>query len=536
MLESIKAFFNDLRTQGFSFYKSLTRGRRMALVAAVSVVLVGLLGFAFWNPTARYEVGYANLSQEDRNAILSYFKKNNVADVKVEGEAVYFPEQKVHEYKMMLAQENLPNSGGVGMEKFDEQAFGLTDFDQRINYLRAKQGEMQRTIAKLDPVESARVHIVLPETNLFNEEKKHATASIWLRLKHGKTLSQRQIQGILHLVARAVEGLDPKNISVVDHDGNMLTKPEEEDGGFDKVTFAQKDYQKKTEADLESKIREILSRVVGQGKVIAKIQADIDFKKVETTISDVDPERSVPIAVQRSNSSTDGFGTNPTGVPGAKSNLPSEKEDAAKSAGGSSMGSKSENELMNYEVKKTLSHITEPQGAMKKMTVAVLVDGKTVDGTYSPRSPEDIEKITKLVKNATGFVEGRDSLTVESTQFEPDAVAVAEQTALSARKTSLLQTGLLSTFALAGILFLYFAIVRPYFRWLTFDPEKRSQEQFGVVEYELERSGEAAKRVQVQEEVPFEKLSPKEQILYLAKNDPKKTTEAIRQFLSPQHN
>jgi flagellar M-ring protein FliF len=191
-------------------------------------------------------------------------------------------------------------------------------------------------------------------------------------------------------------------------------------------------------------------------------------------------------------------------------------------------------ETLNFDVKRTVSKIIEPVGSLKKISTAVLVDGKLVDGKYVARTNEEVAMITKLVKNAIGFQEGRDTITVENAPFEMDEMAVAEAASLTARKTSLIQTGIIASVSVLAMIFLYFALLRPYFRWLTFDPDKRSDEQLAIADYELERSGSAAKRVQVQEEVPFEKLSHKEQILYLARHDPKKTTEALRQLLSPQ--
>jgi flagellar M-ring protein FliF len=427
----------------------------------------------------------------------------------------------------------LPSNGvSVGWEKFDDRSFGMTDFDQRISKLRAVQGELSRSINKLDPVESSRVHIVMPDPSLFAQDKKPATASIMLRMKPGKQLSQKQVQGILHLVARAVEGLEPQNIAIVDELGNMLTKPEEEDGGLDRVTSAQREYQRRIEREMETSIREILGRVVGHNKVVAKVQADVEYKKIETTVQDVDPERTVVLGSQKNEQSSQGQGLNPTGVPGAKSNLPGEKDDSA--GGGSSSSNKQVMETLNFDVKRTVSKIIEPVGSIKKISTAVLVDGKLVDGKYVARTPEEIAMITKLVKNAIGFQDNRDTITVENAPFELDELAVAEQASLTARKTSLIQTGIIATVSVLAMIFLYFALLRPYFRWLTFDPDKRSDELLNIADYELERSGSAAKRVQVQEEVPFEKLSHKEQILYLARNDPKKTTEALRQLLSPQ--
>ncbi|MEN9825765.1 MAG: flagellar M-ring protein FliF [Pseudomonadota bacterium] len=533
MFERLKTFFDQFRSQSSVFIKGLTTGRKIALTVGVLSVFAILLAVSFYRPAANYEVAYTNLSHEDRTLVLALFKKQNVNDFKIDGETLMFPEEKLNEYKMILAQEGLPSNGvSVGWEKFDDRSFGMTDFDQRISKLRAIQGELSRSINKLDPVESSRVHIVMPDPAIFAQDKKPTTASIMLRLKPGKQLSPKQVQGILHLVARAVEGLEPNNIAIVDELGNMLTKPEEEDGGLDKVTSAQREYQKRVERELETSIREILGRVVGHNKVVAKVQADVDFKKIETTVQDVDPERTVVLGSQKNEQSSQGQGLNPTGVPGAKSNLPGEKDDAA--GGGSASSNKQTMETLNFDVKRTVSRIIEPVGSLKKISTAVLVDGKLVDGKYVGRTPEEVAMITKLVKNAIGFQEGRDTITVENAPFEMDEMAVAEQASLTARKTSLIQTGIIASVSILAMIFLYFALLRPYFRWLTFDPDKRSDEQLAIADYELERSGSAAKRVQVQEEVPFEKLSHKEQILYLARHDPKKTTEALRQLLSPQ--
>jgi flagellar M-ring protein FliF len=537
MLENFRQFWSQFVIQVKTFYVGLTTARKVALgTSFLAILFVLALALAIlWKPSQSYELAYTHLSAEDKTSILSHLKKGGYKNYRLEGDSIFFLEDKILEIKMSLAQEGLPSTGiGVGWEKFDDKSFGMSDFDQRINKLRALQGELSRTIHKLDPVANSRVHIVIPDNAIFANEKKFPTASIYLKLKPGKSLSQRQVQGILHLTARAVEGLDPKNVSIVDQDGNMLTQPEEQDGGIDKVTSAQREYQRKVERELEQKIKDILSRVVGHDKVVSKVDATIDFKKIETTISDIDPERSAVIASQRNEQSSQGSGLNPTGVPGAKSNLPGEREDLAL-AGGLSNSTKSSTENLNFEVKKTLSKIVEPIGNITKISASVLVDGKMLDRKFVPRTSEEMVMISKLVKNAIGFQEGRDALTVESAQFELDEFALAEKASISARQTTLAQTALLSGVGIAVMLFFYYALARPYFRWLTYDPEKRSKEQFALLDYDLEKTGAGARRVHVKEEVPFDKLSPKDQILYLAKNDPQKTTEAIRQLLSPSH-
>ncbi|RDB36543.1 flagellar basal-body MS-ring/collar protein FliF [Spirobacillus cienkowskii] len=535
MFEKINQFVSQFIIQSKAFYAGLTKGRKIAIGISLFAIFFVIGAFIFWKPTVRYDTAYINLSAEDKTGILAHLKKSGYKDYKLEGDTIAFPEDKIMEIKMSLAQEGLPSTGiGLGWEKFDDRSFGLSDFEQRINKLRALQGELSRTIGKLDSVANSRVHIVIPDNAIFAEDKKSPTASIYLKIKAGKSLSQRQIQGIIHLTARAVEGLDPKGVTIIDQDGNMLTQPDEMDGGIDRITSAQREFQRKVERELEQKIRDILARAVGHDKVVSKVDAFIEFKKVETTISDVDPERTAVIASQRNEQSSQGNGLNPTGVPGAKSNLPGEREDMGV-AGGLTNSTKSSTENLNFEVKKTLSKIVEPIGNITKLSASILVDGKTIDDKYVPRTPEEMAMITKLVKNAIGFQEGRDNITVESTQFELDEFALAEKASLSARQTALIQTAILGLVAIAAMFFIYYSLVRPYFRWLTYDPEKRSKEQLALVDYELERTGAGARRVKLKEEVPFDKLSPKEQIFYLAKNDPQKTTEAIRQLLSPNH-
>ncbi len=535
VFEKLKEYWEQFFRQTEVLYKSSGKGGKLALFAILGFIILAVFAAAIYKPALNYEIAFSNLSAEDKSAIMASLKKATIKDFKLEGDSLFFPDEKMMDYKMILAQEGLPSTGnGAGWEKFDDHTFGMSDFDQKVTKVRAIQGELARTINKLDPVENSRVHIVIPENSFFNADKKVPTASIYLRLKSGKSISERQIQGIVHLVSHAVEGLDPKDVALVDQQGNMLTQMEENDGGLDKVTSIQREYQRKVEKELELKIAEILTRVVGFNKVVSKVQATIDFKKVEETISDVDPDRVAVISSQRNEQSTQGAGLNPTGVPGAKSNLPGEKEENIQ--GGLTNSTKSNTENLNYEVKKVVSKIIEPVGSTIKLNASVLVDGKSIEGKYIPRSKEEMEMITKLVKNAIGFQDGRDSLTVENAQFEPDEIALSEKAAMTTRRNSLIHSVLLAVTAVVGMTFVYFGLLRPYFRWLTFTPQKQNHQDSAassMVQYEFEKPSAVPKRMQVNEDVPFEMLSHREQILFLAKNDPKKTTEALRQLLTP---
>jgi len=532
MLEQYRLYLQELLVKSKDWLTDLGMSQKIILGTVLLSLVGGVFFVSQWKPEKRYETAFSNLTQEDEASILAYLKKSNVKDFRIFNHSLAFPEEQVQDMRMQLALEGLPaQTPGVGWEKFDERAFGMTEFDQKINRIRAIQGELARTINRLEPVENSRVHIVMPETHLFQDDKKVASASISLRLKSGRVLSHRQIQGILHLSAKAVEGLDPSQIAIIDQDGNMLTQGEAQD--MDPQTFAQREYTRRMEKEMESKIRDMLSRVVGQDKVVARVQLDVDFKKVETTIQDVDPDRTVVLSSQKQEQSSTGQGLNPTGVPGAKSNLPNESVDIK--TGGMAQQSSQNQEVTNFEFKKTMSKITEPVGNIKKLSASVLVDNKLTNGKSEARSAEELAMLTKLVKNAIGFQDSRDALTLETAQFEKDEMALMEVKAEQARKDSLLKTIIINASIILGLILAYFALFRPYFKWLTFDPTKRNQELFArSMNYNLERSegGQKVKKLQVKEEVPFEQLSHKEQIMFLAKSDPVKTSEALRQVLS----
>ena len=297
-------------------------------------------------------------------------------------------------------------------------------------------------------------------------------------------------------------------------------------------------YKQSVEKEIEQKIRGIVGRVVGAERVEAKVDASVDFTQEEQTISDVDPERSAVISKNTVDESMQGNGLNPTGIPGAKSNVPGEAEPTA-AGGGNSAAQKKGSELINFEVAKSFSKKTMPVGNIKRLTAAVLVDGKQeqpVDGSraaFDPRSAEEMTKIQELVKQAMGFKEGRDEVQVHNMMFQLDPMQVQNIAQEKKESREYLSTlAISSAIAMALVLFFGF-IVRPYFRWLSYDPE-RKKEQTTIEEFRPDLEVSGIQNVSIKEEVPFEKLTPQEQILFLAKNDPKRTTEAIRMMLNPQ--
>ena len=422
-------------------------------------------------------------------------------------------------------------------KKFDEDNFTRTEFEQNIQKLRAIQGELSRTIMSIEGVRSARVHLVTPKSSLFVRDEKKPTASIYIRYDRGGSLSTSQIKGIQHLVSHAVEGLEKNAVTIVDQEGRTLT--EEEPNSFaSKMTKELLAYKSEVEKKLEKNIKSIVGKVVGPERIEAKVDAEVDFTQERQTISDVDPDDAGVLSKTTTGHKMEGTGLNPTGIPGSKSNVPGEQEELLVNQ--NKTGSSRESELVNYELSKVVSEKTLAVGNIKRLTVSVLVDGKQIyptDGTtpvFAPRTPEEMTQIKKLIQNAVGFKPERDSLTVENMMFQIDPLQMIEIKAQKKENREYLTTLTLSAVTALALGLFFMFIVRPYLRWLTYDPEKKEQEKI-TEDFTTDLELGQIQNIQVQEDVPFEKLSPTEQVHFLAKHEPKRTTEAIRILLNPHH-
>lgn len=534
-MESIKSFFTKLTGQFGDFWNNLSTPKKAGVAAVVIVVIAGLSSLLLLNKGSEYEYLFIDLSPEDTHAITAYLKKSGLTDYVIDSKGVRVPEEHVAHYRIKLSQEGLPTNGQVGWEKFDDPDFTRTEFERKIQKIRAIQGELARTITAIDNISSARVHIVNPEQRLFQEDQQEPTAAVYIKTKRGSTLSRRQISGIVHLVAKSVEGLKTDNITIIDFEGRLLTDEQSKDPNT-KQQKEMLEFKRNYEKRLEEKVRAIVGRIVGQDKVEAKVDATIDFTKEEQTISDLDPDKVVVVSQNTTSQNVNGTGLNPTGIPGSKSNVPGEQEQLNLST--SSAENSRESELLNYEIAKTISHRVLPSAKIKRISAAVIVDGKQLnlaDGStppFEPRSEEEMAKIEELVKSAIGYVEKRDEVKVHNLPFTLDYVQVEALQAERQEKREYISTlAVASVIALALVLFFAF-IVRPYFRWLSYDPERKEKESI-VEEYKPDLELGSIQNVHVKEDVPFDKLSPQEQVMYLAKHEPVRTTEAIRMLLNP---
>jgi flagellar M-ring protein FliF len=410
-----------------AFFLALPPARRVVVAATATASMALVLGLAWWVQRPLYRPLFTNLGERDASLIVEALKTEKVPyQLDDGGRAVLVPGERLYELRLALASRGLPEGGGVGFELFDRQTLGQTDFLQRLNYQRALQGELGRTIGQLGGVESARVHVAIPERSLFVAEDRRPSASVVLRLAPGRALGRAQIDGIVHLVAASVEGMDPGNVTVVDEAGRMLT-PEPRGGDAGAGAGDALEMQRAMERQLEERIESLLAAAVGREKVLARVAATLDFSRVERTEETYDPEKTALRTARTTKEETVG-GRGPGGAPGVQANLTNDTAAVPESQGPTSTR---KDESSSYEVSKVVSRTVLPVGAVKQLSVAVLVDGTYADGasgrTFTPRPAEELDRLKELVKSAVGFTEARgDRVELSSVAFQTEAAAPAE--------------------------------------------------------------------------------------------------------------
>ncbi|MFZ5861443.1 MAG: flagellar basal-body MS-ring/collar protein FliF [Nitrospirota bacterium] len=506
----------------------MSLGRKVFLLVTLALAIAGISVVWLWLQKPNLQVLYTNLSTDDAGAVTAKLRESRVPyELSADGTAVFVPGDKVHELRMQLATDGLPQGGGVGFELFDRTSLGTTEFVQKLNYRRALQGELARTIGQFVEILSARVHLVVPERALFADQREPSRASVVVTLRPGKQLSASQVQGIVHLVASSVEGLTPTAVTVVDSHGQMLSRSS---GGSDQDTASagQLDFQRGLEKTIETKVQTMLERVVGAGKAVVRVSSVLDLRKVEFTEEKFDPDTQVVRSEQRTQESRTDSSTagTPSGIPGVLSNVPPATP-GAESGGGSQNASSKRNEVINYEISKTVSRIVEPTGTIKQLSVAVLVDGTYEappdgadgPGKYVPRSEEEMGKLTELVKKAMGFSDARqDQVEVLNVPFETGALTDGGE-APSEAESSLAQfvpyarygTGL----ALALIVVLF--VIRPILAMLMAAPAAPT----GAIGVQLQ---EAAL-------VPAQPAVRREDVVALTKQNPLVATQVVKKWM-----
>ncbi|CAI0800433.1 flagellar basal-body MS-ring/collar protein FliF [Serratia ficaria] len=422
-----------------AIWNRLRANPKIPLLVAASAAIAIVVALLLWAKSPDYRVLYSNLNDRDGGAIVTQLTQMNIPYRFAEnGAALLIPAEKVHETRLRLAQQGLPKGGAVGFELLDQEKFGISQFSEQINYQRALEGELSRTIESLGPVQNARVHLALPKPSLFVREQKSPSASVTLTLQPGRALDDGQINAIVYMVSSSVAGLPPGNVTVVDQAGRLLTQS---DGTGRDLNAAQLKYAGEVESRFQRRIEAILAPMVGSANVRAQVTAQIDFATREQTDEEYQPNQQpnkAAVRSQQTSLSEQIGGPQVGGVPGALSNQPSAPASApietakpaaagnnaarptAADAGSRGPQNTRRDETTNYEVDRTIRHTQQKAGAVQRLSVAVVVNyrGAGKDGKPLPMSKEQLTQIESLVREAMGYSSSRgDTLNVINTPF-----------------------------------------------------------------------------------------------------------------------
>jgi flagellar M-ring protein FliF len=543
-------------TPGFvqGFLSKISSQQKMGLILAVSAIVALAAAGWMWNRTPDYKVLFSNISDRDGGAIVATLQQMNVPYKFAEGGgAILVPASQVHDVRLKLASQGLPKGGLVGFELMENQKFGTSQFLEQVNFQRALEGELARSIQSLAAVNGARVHLAMPKQSVFMREQQKPSASILVNLHPGRTLDSQQVSAIMHLVSSSVPNLPLKQVTVVDQHGNLLSKIDESNinTGLDP---SQLKYVQALEQSYIQRIEAILSPIVGQENVRAQVVADIDFAQSEQTSELYKPNQNPADSVVRSQHTSESAtrpGVGEGGVPGALSNqppapatapvtapppAPNAAQPGAAPAAPPAPPNTRKDSTVNYEVDKTIQHVRKPVGGIKRLSVAVVVNHRKVtdqDGVTSAKPLTEAEKaeITDLVKEAMGFSNERgDTLNVVNSMFadierepipelplwkQPDMVELGQQIG----KTLLIS---------ALILYLVLGVLRPMLKRMNPTPLPPSP----LVAEQPDNS--------VPHVIPAPKAPPQisqhEQTLalarQLARDDPKMVANVVKQWVA----
>jgi flagellar M-ring protein FliF len=454
--------------------------QKLGLMVAVAATVALLAGLWMWGQTPDFRVLYANMSERDGGAVIEALQQQNIPYKFSEGGTLMVPADKVHEVRLNMAAQGLPKGGTVGFELMENQKFGTSQFLEQINYQRALEGELARSVQTMASVANARVHLAIPKPTVFVKEKQKPSASVVLALNAGRSLDEGQVNAIVHLISSSVPDMPAQNVTVVDQSGTLLSAAR--DGTGQMLDATQLKYVRQVETDYVKRIEDILSPITGIQNIRAQVTASLDFAVSEQTSEMYKPNQPPNEAAVRSLQSSevlDGIKT-AGGVPGALSNQPPvpataplvTPATAVPAANGGTSANNSHKEMTtNYEVDRTIQHTKMPTGNIKRIAVAVVLNNRSVtdkDGKVvsTPYTDEEKAQITSLIKEAVGFEEKRgDTLNLLNSAFndttevlpeiplwkQPDMIALAKEV------FKYLLIG-------GGIFFLLFGIIRPAFK------------------------------------------------------------------------
>ncbi len=436
-----KSYFQTI----IEIFNKFSLQQRILVIGSFALTLILLILFIFIFNEPNYSTLYTNLAVEDAAKVVDYLNNQKIPyKLENDGQTVKVPKEKVYETRLELASKGIPNSGIIGYEIFDNNTMGMSDYIQKLNFKRALEGELTRTIMQQQGVEAARVHIVFPEKAIFKDEMKPPTASVVLKLNNNYELTQNNIMAISHLVANSIEGLTPEHVTIVDTKGRLLSQ-REEDNGFGVFTAKQYEIKNKVESYLADKAQTMLDNVLGFGNSMVKVNLDLDFNQVEKTMENYDPESQVAISEQTTKS-----------------------ENGGKSISDSSQTT-NESTITNYEVNKSIERIVSGIGNIKRMTVAAVINdmpkevkkGNKTETVNEPRSQDQLQKLEEIVRQSVGIDGTRnDQISIVSIPFENQNLELNEKEILPSDQFDKWQNIIILSVAFIGALFVLRSLMK----------------------------------------------------------------------------
>jgi flagellar M-ring protein FliF len=529
--------------------------RRLGLIAVAGILFAVMSGIVVYSSKTDYKVLYTDLTKEDSATIARMLETGKISyQVTDDGKTIKVPEDQVEIWRLEIAKKGVNFTGTVGYEVFDKQAFGTTSFVQKINKQRALEGELVKTIMHLRGVTRARIHLSMPESSPFVSERKPPSASVVLDLERGVSMTNEEIKGIQSLISSSVDGMRTHNVVVIDARGKKLS--ENDADNMSAETANRIALESKLNSQYEKKVEDILARVIGEGKVIAKVAVKMDFtEKVETQTS-YDSENTAVYSEVRNEQKMQGVRPSPQGIPGARSNLPGE----APQPGIPETRNDVDKSLVtrNFNVPTTVTKSKKPTAEISNISVAVMVDGKKIpvikDGValvnedgipvtkYQAWSEEELQNFQQIVSSALGINSTRgDKLVIKNMEFAKEDLAEMEAI-MRARENRELYKNIVKYLIIGAIISLFFfMVVRPFIQWLT-ENSVESIEDF------LPKTIEELEKIQANQRLPGledvlptmdDKLNPekiegnmlREKIISLVEANPGKAAQVVHDMI-----
>lgn len=542
MSDYLKRVFSQIQ----AFISGLSPAKKVSVIVTTSAIVVVISGLFLWAGKSSYRPLMTNLNPEDATNIIRILRDKRIPfQVDPTGRNIEIPPESVYDLRLELATMGLPQSSTVGYELFDKQSIGTTSYVQKINRKRALEGELMRTIGTVKGVRRSRVHLAMPDKSTFIEDQKKTTASVVVDLEPGTVLSDKQVYGIGTLVAKAVEGMEIADVSIMDSNGKVLSKASRDP--MVALSADQIDFKTKYEEDREKSIDDMLSRIVGEGRVVVKVSAEFDFSRMSETQTTYDQDTIATRSVQKNTQSMEGSRPSPVGPAGAISNTPGQPVETPQVKS----DTKKLTETINYEVPQTVRQTSKPAATIKKISVAVAVDGQQLKETdkdgkvtakVSPWSPEKLKEFESLVASAVGIDRKRgDIIEIKNMEFKREDFEDAQRMLEAAERRAYYQN--LTLYLVAGIIIVLFFmfVVRPFVQWIT-DNTTDSVDRFlpQTIE-ELEKYQKSFTMPGLEDTVPEmpDRIDPakvegemiKEKIITLVDSNPHKAALVLRDWI-----